>query len=904
MSEAIITGYYTGILRREPAPEEVTSWLNVFNGGLLTLDQIREQFVSSTEANSIVDPLIRLYQSAFNRQPDAGGLDGWAAELRAGKTIEQIAESFAGSQEFTNLYGADTAVNAAYVTALYANVLGRVPAGAEVDAWVNSGLSRGEVLRGFSDSPEATARFEPSVNALLDGLGAGTAVLDPTIPLGAPATGGESFDLTVNQDTLTGTSGADTFNAPVVNVNGTLTDTLQSVDSINGGAGVDTLTATINSAAVITPTLNAVENVTIRSTNVGATLSLIGSNGVEKVTVANSTGAMLVNDLGAVGAVAVANQNTNVSFDKSTAATLAISLSALGTISKTAPVEVDVDLGATTASKATTLNITADNVNAEILDTTGVNVATAATIAASGVNELKLTDGANIATLAITGAGSVDLSEVALVKVATLTAGDGGVTFSNGDSTATTFTATTGAGKDTLTVDGANITTISTGAGDDTVTTSTAPLVATATISLGDGNDTLTLHAASAAGATLSGGVGVDTLATALADYTTISGYSAENRAKITGFETLSLTGAPLADLTTVDLSAIAGLTSAQILGVAAGIGSAATISNVGANSAVIAKGDLVANTGALTVTLKDATGASDVLNLTLDQAITQNNDTTVDTFTSAITSITTNGVETLNITSTGTLNTDVTAGNETDIAVNGLTIVDNALVTLNILGDQGFTFSSAAGMTKLATVDVSANTAGGTVNVSAAATDGTAAAITVTGSAGKDTIVGSGNIDTISGGAGNDTITGGGKGDILSGGAGNDTFVYTTATDSTLVAQDRITDFSANTFGNGTGGAAGTGANTDTTLWTGDVLKFTAAVGGGITKVDVSVQANSADAQTFIQNISNATIDTMAAALDSSTSRLFVDLDSNGTIDSVIELTGVTTITEAAFLI
>ena len=307
---------------------------------------------------------------------------------------------------------------------------------------------------------------------------------------------------------------------------------------------------------------------------------------------------------------------------------------------------------------------------------------------------------------------------------------------------------------------------------------------------------------------------------------------------------------------------------------------------------------------GSIAISLKDATGTSDSLDLTIDQAITQNNDTTVDTFTSAITNITTTGVETLNVTSTGTLSTAVTAGNETDVAVNGLAITNNDLATLNVDGDQAFTFTSAAGMTELTTINLSENTAGGTVNVSAAATDGTAAAITITGSQGDDVITGSGNADTISGGAGNDTITGGAKADTLSGGEGNDKFVLAAATDSTLVNLDVITDFSANTFGVGADGAVtskgATGVAADDL--TGDLIDLTVSA---LTDLEVSVQSNASDAQTFIQNAANdATLSAVNVALDSSSSKLYIDIDNNGTVDSVMELTGVTTIDEAAFLI
>lgn len=714
---------------------------------------------------------------------------------------------------------------------------------------------------------------------------------------------GETYSLTINQDTLTGTSGNDTFNAGIQLASDGTTeiDTVQSFDTINGGAGTDTLSATVNSgAATVTPTLTNVENVTIRSTKDSSGLNLSGSTGVTTVGVANSTGTANVTGVGAIASFSIADQKKNVAFNDGTATTVALSAKNVGTVSATAAVEVDVNFD---DNAFTTANLTVENSNIELLSTTaGDNDLTTVSVAATGSNTVKLTSGAaTITAVTVTGAGSVDLSGAALTAVKTLTVADGGATV---DATGGVLeTATTGAGNDTITVVGTNIKNVSTGAGNDKVNTVTSALAATSVVDLGAGDDTLTLSAAPTAGATLAGGDGTDTLAVAYAAYTTISGYGATDLAKITGFETLSVTGAALANADVVNLSKVTGLTSAQILGVANT--GAASITNVGANSTVIIKGDMQtgADDGSLTISLKDATGAADVLNLTIDQAITQNNDGTVDTYTSAITGITTTGIETLNVTSTGTLSAAVTAGAKTDVAVNGLNITNDNLVNLNVLGDQAFTFTSAAGMTKLATIDMSGNTAGGTVSVANAATDGTAAAITITGSGAADTITGSGNADTISGGAGNDTITGGAKADALSGGAGNDTFEYTAGSDSTLAQLDVISDFSANTYGNGTNGAAGTGAAADSTKWTGDVLKLNVDT-VTYTKVDVSVQTSSADAQVFIQNVANATADTIAAALDSTSGKLYIDFSGDGTVDSVIQLTGVTAITEAAFVL
>ena len=199
-------------------------------------------------------------------------------------------------------------------------------------------------------------------------------------------------------------------------------------------------------------------------------------------------------------------------------------------------------------------------------------------------------------------------------------------------------------------------------------------------------------------------------------------------------------------------------------------------------------------------------------------------------------------------------------------------------------------------------------STAGGTVTL----TNGTIAA-TVTGSAKADTIVGTSKADTISGGEGADTITGAAGADTLSGGAGNDTFVYANVAHSTLVALDTISDFTANTYGNGTSGAAGTGATGTASLRNGDVIKlditamgFANAAAALVDGAVVSVQSSAADAQTFLQNLgadATAALDNaVGIAFDSSTGRLYIDVDSNGTVDSVIQLTGVTTITAAAF--
>ena len=70
-----------------------------------------------------------------------------------------------------------------------------------------------------------------------------------------------SFNLTLGQDNLTGTAGADTFTAYIFDNN----NSLQSADQTHGGAGTDTLFADMGSsqAFAVTPITTGVENIVI-----------------------------------------------------------------------------------------------------------------------------------------------------------------------------------------------------------------------------------------------------------------------------------------------------------------------------------------------------------------------------------------------------------------------------------------------------------------------------------------------------------------------------------------------------------------------------------------------------------------------------------------------------------------
>ena len=130
---------------------------------------IRDAFVTSLEASTIVDPIVRLYEVAFGRQADEGGLTNWVNAIRGGIALETIAQGFTGSQEFINRFGTSTD-RSAFVESLYVNGLGRASDAGGKALWVNSTLTDGQLLLGFSNSAESIARLDDFTTVLLTNL--------------------------------------------------------------------------------------------------------------------------------------------------------------------------------------------------------------------------------------------------------------------------------------------------------------------------------------------------------------------------------------------------------------------------------------------------------------------------------------------------------------------------------------------------------------------------------------------------------------------------------------------------------------------------------------------------------------------------------------------------------------
>jgi Ca2+-binding RTX toxin-like protein len=110
-----------------------------------TLDM--NAFSSLTQlSNDQFTELAEMYVAYFNRAPDAEGLFYWADKLAEGRTMDQIAERFFDQDETRALY-TDPSNTDAFVTAVYANVLGRTPDADGFAFWTGK-LAAGEVTQG------------------------------------------------------------------------------------------------------------------------------------------------------------------------------------------------------------------------------------------------------------------------------------------------------------------------------------------------------------------------------------------------------------------------------------------------------------------------------------------------------------------------------------------------------------------------------------------------------------------------------------------------------------------------------------------------------------------------------------------------------------------------------------
>jgi hypothetical protein len=539
---------------------------------------------------------------------------------------------------------------------------------------------------------------------------------------------GANYTLTTATDLLTGTSGWDNFVA-----DNTGTDTSSSADNINGGAGTDTLTVYSDGAAALLPDLTSVEKFIVHDQDADISLASSQFASLDEVTLIRGDG--LTTTLGAN----VATVNLQDIVAASVGGGSNDLVVAFGATRESATVNIN---GITSAAGADDENLA---ITGAALTT--VNVGTSGTasevdiLAAAAATTVNVTAAANLTTnyggITTTGtSAALNISGSGNVNIGTLDTGFDTVTNTGSG----VFTTAIGAAVDTVLVSGS---------GADVITASTTDAIATTdalSVNAGDGNDTLIITEAADVSSTADG-------------------------ARYTNFETVRVAEGYDGDL-------ISGITAIQ------STGATATSSYTDLTATQAANVTFRADETSATVALKDATGSSDVVGITLGAG---GSGTTAAA--DIASGITLNGFETLNFTEAGGSTASAGAARTAIVAA----VTATSATAINLFG-RAVKITDLA-TTKAVAINASALTGSG-------ATGSTVQGLTVSGSA----VAGS----TITGSSFNDSFTVGAEGSTYNGGDGKDAFFGTVA----LITNDGATDLTLN-------GGAGTDTLTlsDTTV-------------------------------------------------------------------------------------
>ncbi len=149
-----VRALYRAVLGREADARGLSDWVRFLEGGG-SRAQVAQTFWESAEHRGLqVD---QLYATHFNRTADAGGRAHWIGALLAGQSEHGVARALLASEEYRRDHANDTA----FLTGLYADVLGRAPDAAGLAHWrmgARFGIDRATLADAFLSSEEAHLR--------------------------------------------------------------------------------------------------------------------------------------------------------------------------------------------------------------------------------------------------------------------------------------------------------------------------------------------------------------------------------------------------------------------------------------------------------------------------------------------------------------------------------------------------------------------------------------------------------------------------------------------------------------------------------------------------------------------------------------------------------------------------
>jgi hypothetical protein len=249
---ASIQALYVAYFNRPADPSGLAYWEPIVAAANGSTAAVSADFAKQPEykvayAGMSDDAVInQVYLNLFGRTVDSQGLNFWSPKLTAHLvTIDQIVTEVAKGAQGLDLetYENRTAASVAYTNALNADVNLRL-------AYSNAAAitSAKNFLNGITTDASLIVAIEPAALA---------ANLAQMVVDAAPA--GAAAALTTGIDHLVGTAGNDTFTA----VQDGSSPTFSALDSIDGGAGVNTFTIAQNDAIDGAPAGATVKNITV-----------------------------------------------------------------------------------------------------------------------------------------------------------------------------------------------------------------------------------------------------------------------------------------------------------------------------------------------------------------------------------------------------------------------------------------------------------------------------------------------------------------------------------------------------------------------------------------------------------------------------------------------------------------
>lgn len=451
---ATIQGVYIALFGRPADPTGLAYFNGVTNNGadltaigdLASTAEYQARFKDKTNLEIVTT----IYQSLFGRDPEAAGLEFFANALTTGTfNINNIAIAIldgAQGDDKTVLANKEKAADA-FTAALDTGTEKAAYTGTAAAAKGVTFLST--ITKDESSIPSAAA----TAAAITDIVGSASAGATLALTAGADKVGAS--------ETLASTAQNDT-------INGAVDDGWDSADTIDGGLGTDTLTATITKGVTVAKDtgLVGVENVFVTTKTNAATVDVANASGLSQVW--NNAGAKALTVTGLAAGVTVGLKGAVA--DKSTFT--------LKDDSGTADA-ITIALDGTSGGKETVVA----NIETVTIANTGSSAADAGKITADKAG-----------TVSVTGSSNTTVDLDAVVATSFDASGATGDVVADLDTSTKLQTVKSGTGDDNLTLTtgaASKAVTVESGSGNDTVVLTAGQFDKTVTVTGGDGADKL-----------------------------------------------------------------------------------------------------------------------------------------------------------------------------------------------------------------------------------------------------------------------------------------------------------------------------------------------------------------------------------------------------------------------------